>query len=97
MRSPYEIIKRPVITEKSMDIAQDNKYTFRVDKKANKPEIKKAIEEIFDGVKVKKVRTMNYKGKNRRTKFGMGKTSDFKKAIVTLTEDSKAIEYFEGM
>ena len=75
----------------------ENKYTFEVDKNANKPEIKAAIEAIFDGVKVKKVRTMNYEGKKVRTKYGYGKRADWKKAIVTLTDDSAEIEYFEGL
>ena len=75
----------------------ENKYTFEVDKNANKPEIKEAIEAIFDGVKVKKVRTMNYDGKKVRTKYGYGKRADWKKAIVTLTDDSQEIEYFEGL
>ncbi len=97
MKSPYEIIKRPIITEKSMGLLDENKYTFEVDKNANKPEIKAAIEAIFDGVKVKKVRTMNYKGKKVRTRFGYGKRADWKKAIVTLTSDSAEIEYFEGL
>ena len=97
MKSPYEIIKRPIITEKSMGLLDENKYTFEVDKNTNKPEIKAAIEAIFDGVKVKKVRTMNYKGKKVRTRFGYGKRADWKKAIVTLTSDSAEIEYFEGL
>ena len=97
MKSPYEVIKRPIITEKSMGMLDENKYTFEVDKNANKPEIKAAIEAIFDGVKVKKVRTMNYEGKKVRTKYGYGKKADWKKAIVTLTEDSAEIEYFEGL
>lgn len=97
MKSPYEIIKRPIVTEKSMGLIDENKYTFEVDKNANKPEIKSAIEAIFDGVKVEKVRTMNYEGKKVRTKFGYGKKADWKKAVVTLTEDSQAIEYFDGM
>ena len=97
MKSPYEIIKRPIITEKSMSLLDENKYTFEVDKNANKPEIKAAIEEIFDGVKVKKVRTMNYEGKKVRTRHGIGKKADWKKAVVTLTEDSAEIEYFEGL
>ncbi len=75
----------------------ENKYTFEVDKNANKPEIKAAVEQIFDGVKVKSVRTMNYKGKKVRTRFGYGKRADWKKAIVTLTSDSAEIEYFEGL
>ena len=97
MKSPYEVIKRPIITEKSMEMLDENKYTFEVDKNANKPEIKAAIEAIFDGVKVKKVRTMNYEGKKVRTKYGYGKRADWKKAIVTLTDDSQEIEYFEGL
>ena len=97
MKSPYEVIKRPIITEKSMGMLDENKYTFEVDKNANKPEIKEAIEAIFDGVKVKKVRTMNYEGKKVRTKDGYGKRADWKKAIVTLTDDSQEIEYFEGL
>ena len=97
MKSPYEVIKRPIITEKSMGMLDENKYTFEVDKNANKPEIKEAIEAIFDGVKVKKVRTMNYDGKKVRTKYGYGKRADWKKAIVTLTDDSQEIEYFEGL
>lgn len=75
----------------------ENKYTFEVDKNANKPEIKAAIEAIFDGVKVKSVNTMNYKGKKVRTRYGYGKRADWKKAIVELTEDSQAIEYFDGL
>ena len=97
MKSPYEIIKRPIITEKSMTLLDENKYTFEVDKNANKPEIKAAIEQIFDGVKVKKVRTMNYEGKRVRTRHGIGKKADWKKAVVTLTDDSAEIEYFEGL
>ena len=97
MKSPYEVIKRPIITEKSMGMLDENKYTFEVDKNANKPEIKAAIEQIFDGVKVKKVRTMNYEGKKVRTRHGIGKKADWKKAVVTLTDDSAEIEYFEGL
>ncbi|MBM0045497.1 50S ribosomal protein L23 [Anaerococcus sp. mt242] len=97
MKSPYEIIKRPIITEKSMSLLDENKYTFEVDKNANKPEIKAAIEQIFDGVKVQKVRTMNYEGKKVRTRHGIGKKADWKKAVVTLTADSAEIEYFEGL
>ncbi|WP_296115133.1 50S ribosomal protein L23 [uncultured Anaerococcus sp.] len=97
MKSPYQIIKRPIITEKSMEMLDENKYTFEVDKNANKPEIKEAIEAIFEGVKVKKVRTMNYTGKQVRTRYGYGERADWKKAIVELTEDSQAIEYFDGI
>lgn len=97
MKSPYEIIKRSIITEKSMEMLDENKYTFEVDKNANKPEIKAAVEAIFDGVKVKNVRTMNFTGKSVRTRYGYGKRADWKKAIVTLTEDSAEIEYFDGL
>ena len=97
MKSPYDVIKRPIITEKSMGLLDENKYTFEVDKNANKPEIKAAIEQIFEGVKVKKVRTMNYEGKKVRTRHGIGKRADWKKAVVTLAEDSAEIEYFEGL
>lgn len=97
MKSPYDIVKRPMITEKSMELIEENKYTFEVDKNANKAEIKHAIETIFEGVKVKKVRTLNFTGKKVRTRYGYGKKADWKKAYVTLTEDSEAIEYFDGM
>lgn len=89
----YDIVKRPVISEKSMELAQDRKYTFIVDKNANKLEIKKAIEEIFD-VKVDKVNTMNYDGRAKRVGKYLGKTASFKKAVVKLSEDSKEIEIF---
>ena len=97
MKSPYTIVKRPIITEKSMELIEENKYTFEVDKNANKAEIKHAIEAIFEGVKVKKVRTLNFTGKKVRTRYGYGKKADWKKAYVTLTDDSEAIEYFDGM
>lgn len=73
MKSPYDIVKRPIITEKSMELIEENKYTFEVDKNANKAEIKHAIETIFEGVKVKKVRTLNFTGKKVRTRYGYGK------------------------
>ena len=92
----YEIIKRPIITEQSMDEVELKKYTFEVDKRANKIEIAKAIEEIF-GVKVAKVTTMNYDGKLKRVRYVAGRRPDWKKAVVRLTEDSKTIELFEGM
>ncbi len=88
-----DIIIRPVITEQSMTQAQDKKYTFIVAKNANKTEIKKAVQEIFK-VKVEKVNTMNYAGKNKRMGKHEGKTSSFKKAVVTLTAASKEIEFF---
>ena len=93
----YDIIIRPVITERSMAGAADKKYVFEVAPTAGKIEIKKAIEEIF-GVKVAKVNTMNVSGKAKRLGAGrLGRTRDWKKAIVQLTEDSKTIEIFEGM
>lgn len=96
MKAPQDIILKPVITEKSMDELQAGKYTFKVDTDANKTEIKKAVEVLF-GVKVAKVNTLNCNGKEKRVGRFVGKTSDWKKAVVTLTEDSKAIEFFEGM
>lgn len=96
MKAPQDIILKPVITEKSMDELQAGKYTFKVATDANKAEIKKAVEVLF-GVKVAKVNTMNCNGKEKRVGRFVGKTSDWKKAIVTLTEDSKIIEFFEGM
>lgn len=94
MKSPYDIIIAPVVSERSMELTDENKYVFKVDRKANKSEIKEAVETIFENVKVKKVNTINMKGKS--TRYGMitGKKSDWKKAIVTLTDDSKEIELF---
>ena len=96
----YEIIKKPIMSEKSYAGIQNKIYTFAVDKRANKVEIKKAVEEIFK-VQVKKVNTSIVKGqeKSQNTKSGrtVGKTSDYKKAIVTLTEDSKPIAFFESL
>jgi large subunit ribosomal protein L23 len=90
-----DIIKRPVITERSTDLIADKKYTFEVDVKANKTQVKDAVEEIF-GVNVEKVNIMNYKGKFKRMgKFG-GYTNKRRKAIVKLTSDSKEIEIFES-
>ena len=97
MKTAYDIIKRPIITEQSMMEAANKKYTFEVAKDANKIEIAKAVEEIF-GVKVAKVNTLNMQGKAKR--MGMrpaGRRANWKKAMVTLTADSKAIELFEGM
>ncbi len=96
MTTPYDIIIEPIITEESMEAMAERKYTFKVDKRANKSEIKKAVEKIF-GVKVAKVNTINMKGKKKRVGLNVGKTPDWKKAIVTLTEDSKEIEFFEGL
>lgn len=92
----YDIIRRPVITEKSMATMADKKYTFIVDVHANKTMVKKAVEEVF-GVKVEEVKVMNILGKNKRVGVHFGKRSDYKKAIVKLTADSKTIEFFEGM
>ena len=93
----YDIIKRPIITEQSMAETEAKKYTFEVAKSANKIEIAKAVEEIF-GVKVAKVNTLNMQGKEKRTgRFPAGRRPSWKKAMVTLTEDSKTIEFFEGM
>ena len=91
-----DIILAPVITEKSVAAMSDKKYTFRVANGSNKIEIAKAIEEIF-GVKVAKVNTISMKGKHRRMGRYEGYTSDWKKAVVTLTEDSKTIEFFDGL
>ena len=91
-----DIILRPIITENSMDGIADRKYTFEVAKDANKVEIKAAVEKLF-GVKVAKVNTINVDGKLRRYGRYEGYTASRKKAIVTLTEDSKTIEFFDGM
>ena len=93
----YDIIKRPVITEQSMEAVADKKYVFMVDVESNKTEIKAAVEEIF-GVKVAKVNTLRQQGKVKRTgSFPAGRRAEYKKAVVTLTADSKTIEFFEGM
>ncbi len=96
MRSPYDVILKPVISERSMDDAQRRKYTFKVATDANKTEVKHALEEIFE-VEVEKVNIMNYSGKLKRMGRYEGRTAATKKAIVTLTEKSKQIEFFEGL
>ena len=97
MKTAYDIIKRPIITEQSMMEAANKKYTFEVAKDANKIEIAKAVEEIF-GVEVAKVNTLNMKGKAKRMgRYPEGRRPNWKKAMVTLTADSKTIEFFEGM
>ena len=97
MKTAYDIIKRPIITEQSMAQTEDKKYTFEVAKDANKIEIAKACEEIF-GVKVAKVNTLNMQGKVKRMgRYPEGRRPSWKKAMVTLTQDSKSIEFFEGM
>ena len=93
----YDVILKPVITEKSMNAMADKKYTFMVHADANKTMIKEAVEKMFEGTKVKSVNTMNLDGKNKRRGMTFGKTAKTKKAIVTLTEDSKDIEIFEGL
>lgn len=92
----HEIIIKPILTEKSYKGLANKTYTFKVAKDANKVEIKKAVEEIF-GVKVEKVNTINVLGKFKRMGVHVGKRADWKKAIVKLTDDSKTIEFFEGM
>jgi large subunit ribosomal protein L23 len=94
--SSYDIIRKPVITEKSMSDMADKKYTFIVDIHANKSQINRAVEEIFD-VKVEDVNTVRVMGKVKRVGVHVGKRADYKKAIVKLTTESKTIEFFEGM
>jgi large subunit ribosomal protein L23 len=96
MKAPYDIILRPVITERSMERAGDKVYTFEVARDANKIEIREALETIF-GVNVKAVNTMNVQGKEKRMGVHIGRRSARKKAIVRLTPESKPIEFFEGM
>ncbi len=97
MKTAYDIIKRPVITEQSMEATEMKRYVFEVAKDANKIEIAKAVEEIF-AVKVMKVNTLNMQGKLKRSgRYPAGRRPSWKKAIVTLSADSKPIELFEGM
>ena len=93
----YDVILKPVVTEKSMDIMADKKYTFLVHPEANKTMIKEAVEKMFPGTEVKIVNTMNNDGKTKRRGRTEGKTVKTKKAIVTLTENSKEIEVFAGL
>ena len=95
MKDPRDIIRRPIITENSTEMMEEGKYTFEVDVRANKVEVKKAIEQIFD-VKVKKVHTLRMPRKRKRFGRYSGYTAERKKAIVTLTEDSKPIEIFDA-
>jgi len=96
MKNARDIIIRPLISEKSTELMEENKYTFVVSGKANKIEIKLALEEIFE-VNVKSVNTANFKGKMKRLgRFPQGKQPSWKKAVITLTEDSKPIELFEN-
>ena len=97
MKNIYDVIKRPVITEQSMADIADKKYVFMVDINSNKGEIKEAVETAF-GVKVAKVNTVRMQGKVKRTgAYPAGRRAAYKKAVVTLTADSKTIEFFEGM
>ena len=93
----YDVILKPVITEKSMNAMAEKKYTFLVHTEANKSMIKEAVEKMFEGTKVARVNTMNLDGKTKRRGMTFGKTAKTKKAIVTLTADSKDIEIFEGL
>ena len=93
----YDVILKPVITEKSMDGMASKKYTFLVHPEANKTMIKDAVQKMFPGTKVASVNTMNGDGKNRRRGMVVGKTAKTKKAIVQLTADSADIEIFEGL
>ncbi len=93
----YDVILKPVISEKSMDGMAEKKYTFLVHPDSNKTMIKEAVEKMFPGTKVKKVNTLNVPGKTKRRGMSVGKTAKTKKAIVWLTEDSKEIEIFSGL
>ncbi len=93
----YDVILKPIVTEKSMNLMSEKKYTFLVHPESNKTMIKEAVEKMFDGVKVEKVRTMNIPGKTKRRGMTYGKTAKTKKAIVTLTEESADIELFAGL
>ena len=95
----YDVILKPIVTEKSMNAMGEKKYTFMVHPEANKSQIKEAVEKMFEGTKVKSVNTMNMDGKNKRVRGTMtfGKTAKTKKAIVQLTEESADIEIFEGL
>lgn len=91
----YDVILKPVVTEKSMSSMGEKRYTFLVHPEANKTQIKDAVEKMFDGTKVKSVNTMNVLGKKKRRGMVVGKTAKTKKAVVSLTDDSKDIELFE--
>ena len=93
----YDVILKPVVTEKSMNAMAEKKYTFFVHPEANKSMIKEAVEKMFEGAKVASVNTMNLDGKSKRRGMTVGKTAKTKKAIVQLTEDSKEIEVFAGL
>ncbi len=93
----YDVILKPVVTEKSMELMADKKYTFLVHTEATKSQVKEAVEKMFKGTKVKSVNTMNLDGKTKRRGMTYGKTAKTKKAIVQLTADSADIEIFEGL
>ena len=93
----YDVILRPVVTEKSMNAMAEKKYVFYVHPEVTKNQIKEAVEKMFEGAKVEKVNTMNLDGKTKRRGMTYGKTAKKKKAIVKLTEDSKEIEIYEGL
>ena len=93
----YDVILKPVITEKTMELMADKKYTFLVHTEATKSQVKEAVEKMFNGTKVKSVNTMNLDGKTKRRGMTYGKTAKTKKAIVTLTADSKDIEIFSSL
>ena len=97
MKNAYDVIVKPIITEQSMEAADDKRYVFQVAVDATKIDIKRAVEEIF-GVKVEKVNTINMQGKMKRQgAYPAGRRAAWKKAMVKLTPDSKSIEFFEGM
>ena len=93
----YDVILKPVVTEKSMELMGEKKYTFLVHPEATKSQIKEAVEKMFTGTKVASVNTMNMDGKKKRRGVTVGKTAKTKKAIVKLTEDSADIEIFQGL
>ena len=93
----YDVILKPIVTEKSMNAMAEKKYTFQVHTEATKSQVKEAVEKMFSGTKVESVNTMNLDGKTRRRGMTFGKTAKAKKAIVKLTADSADIEIFEGL
>ena len=93
----YDVILKPVVTEKSMNAMAEKKYTFLVNPEANKSQIKEAVEKMFEGTKVEKVSTMNLSGKKKRRGMIYGRTAKQKKAVVKLTEESADIQIFEGL
>ena len=96
MKTEYQTIIKPIITEETMDLASDKKYVFQVAKEANKTEVRQAVEKIF-GLNFAKFNIMNVNGKTKRMGRYVGKTADYKKAVITLTADSKEIEIFQGL